>query len=210
MPDFESLNEAIIQGNIQRVKELTQNMIDKKVEPVSIINEGLIPGMSVVGARFKAGSMYVPEVMMSARAMSGGIALVKPLIAESDMPSSGTVAVGTIKGDLHDIGKNLVIMMMESSGFKVIDLGVDIGADTFVKVVKEQQVQIIGISALLTTTMLNMKDTIDALKEAGLRDQVKIIIGGAPVTREFAEKIGADGYAADAGSAADLCKTLLD
>lgn len=209
MPDFESLNEAIIQGNIQRVKELTQRMIDKNVEPVSIINEGLIPGMSVVGARFKAGSMYVPEVMMSARAMSNGIALVKPLIAESDMPSSGKVAVGTVKGDLHDIGKNLVIMMLESSGFNVIDLGVDIGAEAFVKAVKEQQVQIIGMSALLTTTMLNMKDTIEALKKAGIRDQVKIIIGGAPVTRDFAEKIGADGYAPDAGSAADLCKKLL-
>lgn len=209
MPDFESLNEAIIQGNIQRVKELTQRMIDQSVEPVSIINEGLIPGMSVVGTRFKAGSMYVPEVMMSARAMSTGIALVKPLIAESDMPSSGTVAVGTVKGDLHDIGKNLVIMMLESSGFKVIDLGVDIGAEVFVKAVKEEQVQIIGMSALLTTTMLNMKQTIDVLIEEGIRDQVKIIIGGAPVTRDFAQKIGADGYAPDAGSAADLCKTLL-
>lgn len=209
MPDFESLNEAIIQGNIQRVKELTQRMIDSNVEPVSIINEGLIPGMGVVGTRFKAGDMYVPEVMMSARAMSSGVALVKPLIAESDMPTSGKVAVGTVKGDLHDIGKNLVIMMMESSGFKVIDLGIDIGAEAFVKVVKEQQVEIIGMSALLTTTMLSMKDTIEALKEAGLRDQVKIIIGGAPVTRDFAEKIGADGYAPDAGSAADLCKKLL-
>jgi len=209
MPDFKSLNEAIIQGNIQLVKELTQRLIDSSVEPISIINEGLIPGMTVVGTRFKAGDMYVPEVMMSARAMSTGVALVKPLIAESDMPTSGKVAVGTVKGDLHDIGKNLVIMMLESSGFKVIDLGVDIGADAFVKAVKEQQVQIIGMSALLTTTMLSMKDTIEALAEAGLRDQVKIIIGGAPVTRDFAQKIGADGYAPDAGSAADLCKKLL-
>ncbi|TGE34600.1 corrinoid protein [Desulfosporosinus sp. Sb-LF] len=209
MADFVNLNEAIIQGSLQKVKELTQGMIDNKVDPVSIINEGLIPGMGVVGTRFKAGSMYVPEVMMSARAMSAGIELVKPLIADSDMPTAGTVVVGTIQGDLHDIGKNLVNMMLESSGFKVIDLGVDIKPEAFVKAVKEHKAQIIGMSALLTTTMLNMKATIEALKVEGLREQVKVIVGGAPVSKEFAEQIGADGYAPDAGTAADLCKRLL-
>ena len=209
MADFADLNEAIIQGSLKKVKDLTQGMIDNMVDPVFIINEGLIPGMGVVGTRFKAGSMYVPEVMMSARAMSAGIALVKPLIADSDMPTAGTVVMGTVQGDLHDIGKNLVNMMLESNGFKVIDLGADIKPETFVKAVKEHKAQIIGMSALLTTTMLNMKATIEALKVEGLRDQVKVIVGGAPVSQEFAEQIGADGYAPDAGTAADLCIKLL-
>lgn len=209
MLDFAALKEAVIQGNVLKVKELTQSMIDSGVAPVSIINDGLIPGMTVVGTRFKAGDMYVPEVLMSAKAMSDGIALVKPMIAESDMPTSGTVVVGTVKGDLHDIGKNLVNMMLESNGFKVIDLGVDIGAEAFVQAVKTHQPQILGLSALLTTTMPNMRATIEALKAEGIRDQVKIIIGGAPVSHEFSEQIGADGYAPDAGSAADLCRSLL-
>jgi len=209
MLDFATLKEAVIQGDVQKVKELTQSMIDSGVGPVSIINDGLIPGMTVVGTRFKAGDMYVPEVLMSAKAMSDGIALVKPMIAESDMPTSGTVVVGTVKGDLHDIGKNLVNMMLESNGFKVIDLGVDIGEEAFVQAVKAHQPQILGLSALLTTTMPNMRATIEALKAEGIRDQVKIIIGGAPVSHEFSEQIGADGYAPDAGSAADLCRSLL-
>jgi 5-methyltetrahydrofolate--homocysteine methyltransferase len=153
--------------------------------------------------------MYVPEVMMSAKAMSKGIEMVKPLIAEKDMPTAGKVLVGTVKGDLHDIGKNLVLMMMESAGFEMIDLGVDIHPEAFVKAVKEHKPQVIGMSALLTTTMLSMKDTIEALKEEGLRDSVKIIIGGAPISQGFADEIGADGYAPDAASATDLCKRLI-
>ena len=208
MSDFSKLSEMVISGDFNSVKSLTQKMIDEKVDPLAIINEGLMAGMNVVGVRFKAGDMFVPEVMMSAKAMSTGIELVKPLIADSNMPSAGKVVIGTVKGDLHDIGKKLVTMMLESAGFEIIDLGVDIPPAGFVKAVKEHKPQIVGMSALLTTTMLSMKDTIDALTEEGLRDSVKIIIGGAPVTQSFAEQIGADGYAPDAAAATDLCKQL--
>lgn len=209
MSDFQNLAQAVIGANQQGVKEITRSMIDGGVDPVRIINEGLIPGMNVVGVRFKAGDMFVPEVMMSAKAMSVGIEMVKPLIAEGDMPSQGTVVMGTVKGDLHDIGKNLVIMMLESAGFKVIDLGVDVPADTFVKAVKEHRAQIVGLSALLTTTMLAMKATLETLRQEGVTDRVKVIIGGAPVSQEFADQIGADGYAPDAAAAAELCRALV-
>ncbi|MHB1406962.1 MAG: cobalamin B12-binding domain-containing protein [Desulfitobacteriaceae bacterium] len=208
MSEFNKMSEMVIAGDFSSVKTLTQKMIDDKVDPVSIINDGLMPGMNVVGVRFKAGDMFVPEVMMSAKAMAAGIELVKPLIAESNMPTAGKVVIGTVKGDLHDIGKKLVNMMLESAGFQIVDLGVDIAPAKFVEAVKEHKPQVIGMSALLTTTMLSMKDTIDALKEEGLRDSVKIIIGGAPVTQSFAEQIGADGYAPDAAAATDLCKQL--
>lgn len=209
MADLESLNQMVIAGNQQKAKELTQIMIDEGFDPVRIINEGLIPGMGVVGARFKSGEMFVPEVMMSAKAMSGAIQLVKPLIADKDMPSAGKVIVGTVKGDLHDIGKNLVIMMLESNGFEVIDLGVDVKPEAFVKAAKEHKAQVIGMSALLTTTMLNMKETLNLLEKEGLRQSVKVVIGGAPVSKTFADQIGADGYAADAAAAADLCKVMV-
>lgn len=208
MSEFNKMSEMVIAGDFSSVKTLTQKMIDDNVDPVSIINDGLMPGMNVVGVRFKAGDMFVPEVMMSAKAMAAGIELVKPLIAESNMPTAGKVVIGTVKGDLHDIGKKLVNMMLESAGFQIVDLGVDIAPAKFVEAVKEHKPQVIGMSALLTTTMLSMKDTIDALKEEGLRDSVKIIIGGAPVTQSFAEQIGADGYAPDAAAATDLCKQL--
>lgn len=209
MSDFSNLAELVIKGDYNGAQTLTQKMIDNGNDPLEIINQGLMAGMNVVGVRFKAGEMYVPEVMMSAKAMSKGIEMVKPLIADSDMPSAGKVLVGTVKGDLHDIGKNLVLMMMESAGFEIIDLGVDIEPMTFVKAVKEHQPQVIGMSALLTTTMLSMRDTIEALKEEGLRDSVKVIIGGAPISQGFADEIGADGYAPDAAAATELCKRLI-
>jgi len=209
MSDFDTLAQIVINGDFGGAKSQTQKMIDNGTDPIEIINQGLMAGMNVVGVRFKAGDMYVPEVMMSARAMSTGIELVKPLIAERDMPTAGKVLIGTVKGDLHDIGKKLVVMMMESAGFEIVDLGVDIDPATFVKAVREHSPQIIGMSALLTTTMLSMKDTIEALTEAGLRDSVKIIIGGAPITPGFAEQIGADGYAPDAAAATDLCRRLI-
>ena len=209
MSDFNALAELVIQGDYTGVKGLTQKMIESNTDPLQIINAGLMTGMNMVGVRFKAGDMFVPEVMMSAKAMSSGIELVKPLIAEANMPTSGKVLIGTVKGDLHDIGKKLVSMMLESSGFNVIDLGVDISAAGFVAAVKEHNPQILGLSALLTTTMLNMQEAIEALKEEGIRDQVKVIIGGAPVTQEFADRIGADGYASDAAAATDLCKSLV-
>ena len=209
MANFENLLESVISGNAKQVNSQVQNFIDAGVSPLDIINQGLVAGMNVVGARFKAGDMYVPEVLMSAKAMATGIEMVRPLIGDKDMPSFGKVAVGTVKGDLHDIGKNLVGMLLESSGFTVVNLGVDIDAAKFVQAVKEQNIQIIGLSALLTTTMMAMKDVVDLLIEEGLRDKVKVIVGGAPISQDFSDKIGADGFAPDAAAAVDLCKKLL-
>ncbi len=206
---LEEITSAVIAGQPEKVKELTQKALDEKIDPDSIINDAFIAGMNVVGKRFKEGEMYVPEVLMAAKAMSAGMELVKPLVTGQSIPSKGTIVIGTVKGDLHDIGKNLVAMMLEGSGFEVINLGVDVAPERFVAVAKEKNAQIIGMSALLTTTMLCMKDTIEVLKEEGLRDKIKVIVGGAPVSRDFAEEIGADGFAPDAGSAADLCEEIL-
>jgi len=207
--DYEGLANGVVSGDFNRVAELTKKAIDEGVAPVEIINQGLIKGMNVVGARFKAGDMYVPEVMMAARAMKAGMDLVKPLIAESDLPTAGKVVLGTVAGDLHDIGKNLVGMMMESAGMNVINLGVDISPEKFAEAVREHKPDIVAMSALLTTTMLAMKDTIEVLKEEGLRDSVKVMVGGAPVTSDFATEIGADGWAPDAASAKDLALELV-
>lgn len=209
MASFEELAQCIITGQYEQIQTLTRRMVDEGVNPIDIINKGLLPGMNVVGARFKACEMFVPEVLMSAKAMNAAMEIVKPLIADNDMPTSGTIVIGTVKGDLHDIGKNLVAMMLESAGFKVINLGIDIAPEKFVDAIKEHQPDIVGLSALLTTTMAAMKDTIEVIAEAGLRDRVKIIVGGAPITHEFAEKIGADGFAPDAAAATDLCRQLL-
>ncbi|MGI9861642.1 corrinoid protein [Moorella naiadis] len=209
MVNFAEISGAVIAGQEARVKELTRGAIDSGVDPLVIINEGLIAGMTVVGTRFKAGQMFVPEVLMSARAMNGGMELVKPLLVDKEVPSAGKVVIGTVKGDLHDIGKNLVAMMLESAGFTVVNLGVDLAPEKFVQAIQQHQPQIMGMSALLTTTMLGMKDTIEVLKEEGLRDQVKVIIGGAPISQDFANEIGADGFAPDAASAVELCKQLL-
>jgi len=206
---YEEISQSVITGQLDRVKQLTQQAISAGSEPVEIINQGLIPGMSVVGVRFKSGQMFVPEVLMSARAMNAGMDLVKPLILSEDIPSAGKVVIGTVKGDLHDIGKNLVGMLLESAGYTTINLGVDAGPEKFLEAVKEHNPHIIAMSALLTTTMLSMKDTIELLKEEGLRDKVFVIIGGAPISQDFSDEIGADGFAPDAGSATDLCKKLL-
>ncbi|MBS3970377.1 MAG: corrinoid protein [Clostridia bacterium] len=208
MPNFEELSNAVISGNEAKVKELTKSLVDQGVDPLEIINQGLVAGMTVVGTRFKAGDMFVPEVLMAARSMHGGMDIVKPLIADADVPTKGKVVIGTVKGDLHDIGKNLVGMMMESAGYQVVNLGVDVPPEKFVEAVKEHNPHFVAMSALLTTTMLAMKDTIEVLKEEGLRDKVKCIIGGAPVSQEFADEIGADGYAPDAASATELCDKL--
>jgi 5-methyltetrahydrofolate--homocysteine methyltransferase len=209
MFDYQGLSAEVVNGNETKVKEITSELLDAGKNPLDIINEGLIAGMNIVGPRFKSGEMFVPEVLMSARAMGVGIEIVKSVLADTDIPSIGKIAIGTVKGDLHDIGKNLVAMMLESTGFTVVNLGIDLPAETFVQAVKEQAVQIIAMSALLTTTMQRMKDTIDLLIEEGLRDQVKVIIGGAPISQKFADEIGADGFASDAASAVDLCKMLL-
>lgn len=209
MSNYEDLAQSVILGNANQVKEQVNSLVASGNNPLDIINKGLIAGMNVVGTRFKAGDMYVPEVLMSARSMSAGVEIVKPLLADGDMKSNGKVLLGTVKGDLHDIGKNLVGMMIESAGLEVINLGVDISAEAFVAAIREHKPNVLALSALLTTTMVNIKSTIEVLIEEGLRDQVKVIIGGAPVSREFADSIGADGFAPDAASAADLCKTLI-
>ncbi len=209
MADFEALAGAIIECNAAKAAELTQKHVDEGVKPSEIINKGLISGMNVVGDRFKKGDMYVPEVMMAAKAMHAGMNIVKPLLVEGESSSTGKVLIGTVAGDLHDIGKNLVGMMMESGGMEVVDLGVDAPADKIAAAVREHKPQVLGLSALLTTTMLAMKDTIEVLKEEGLRDSVKVIVGGAPVTQDFADEIGADGWAPDAASAKDLALKLV-
>ena len=168
----------------------------------------MIPGINEVGERFKEGNLFVPEMMMSAQAMKAGVDLAKEKIEGADIPNAGTIVIGTVAGDLHDIGKNLVSMMLDSSGFNVVDLGVDVPADKFIAAVKEHKPSIVGLSALLTTTMPAMKEVIDALKESNLRDQVKVVIGGAPVSQAYADEIGADGYAPDAALAVELCKKI--
>ncbi|WP_035213634.1 cobalamin B12-binding domain-containing protein [Desulfitobacterium hafniense] len=208
MSDLTKLADTVFRGDFGSAGQITKELIDSGVEPLTIINQGLIAGMDIVAPKFKAGEMFVPEVMMAARAMAVGMEVVKPLIQDADIPSKGTVLIGTVAGDLHDIGKNLVIMILESGGFKVVDLGVDVSVEKFVAAAKQYNPQVIGMSALLTTTMTAMKDTIDALMEAGLRQSLKVIVGGAPLSQEFAGQIGADGYAADAMAAKELCEKL--
>ncbi len=209
MADLQALAEAVINGQKEEAERLTQEAIDEGVPPGDIINDGLIAGMSVVGEKFKNNEFYVPEVLIAARAMQSAMAKVKPLLVEGEIESKGRVAIGTVKGDLHDIGKNLVAMMLEGGGYEVLDLGVDVSPEQFVAAATEDGANVVALSALLTTTMPSMKDTIDALTEAGVRDQVKVIIGGAPVTQSYADEIGADGYAPDAASAVDKVNELL-
>ena len=209
MADFEALAGAIIECDAAKADELTRKMVDEGAKPQEVINKGLISGMNVVGDRFKKGEMYVPEVMMAAKAMHAGMNIVKPLLTEDEASSAGKVVLGTVAGDLHDIGKNLVGMMMESGGMEVVDVGIDVAPEKFAEAVKEHKPQVVGMSALLTTTMLAMKDTIEVLKEEGLRDSVKIMVGGAPVTQDFADEIGADGWAPDAASAKELAQKLI-
>jgi corrinoid protein of di/trimethylamine methyltransferase len=206
MSTLEQIKEAVISGSAKKAKEHTEAAVDEGVSVSTILNDGLIAGMAVIGTRFKANEVYVPEVLMSARAMHTGLAVIKPLIASSGVKEKGTVAIGTVRGDLHDIGKNLVIMMLEGAGYKVIDLGVDVPTEKFQQAIDEYKPQVVGISALLTTTMVQMKDTVGTLKQNGAK--TKIIVGGAPVTLKFAEEIGADGYASDAASAVDKVAEL--
>lgn len=208
MANFEELSKSVISGNIAKVKKITQALIDEGVSPLDIINQGLIAGMTIVGARFKNGEMYVPEVLVAARSMSAGTEMIKPLLTDQSMPSAGKVLLGTVKGDLHDIGKNLVGMMLESRGYTVINAGMDVSPEKFVQEIRTHKPDVLGMCALLTTTMLYMKDTIELMKEEGI-DQVKVIVGGAPLSQDFADEAGADGYAQDAASAADLCNRLL-
>jgi 5-methyltetrahydrofolate--homocysteine methyltransferase len=206
---LEKMATALISGNESEVKTLTQEALDKGIGPKEILDNGLLAGMDVVGKRFKAGDMFIPEVLLCARCMHGAMGILQPLLSEGDAKGAGKVIIGTVEGDLHDIGKNLVAMMMQGSGFKVIDLGVNLSPQAFVDAVKEHKPDIVGMSALLTTTMPKMGETINALREAGLRDHVKIMAGGAPVNQEFVDKIGADAYGANAATAAEKAKALV-
>jgi 5-methyltetrahydrofolate--homocysteine methyltransferase len=206
---LEQLAAAVIEGNVDAMEELTEDALDEGIDAETILNSGLMAGMDHVGAEFKAGNMFVPEVLRSAKAMKTSMVLLNPLLAASGAETVGKVLLGTVKGDLHDIGKNLVGMMCEGAGFEVMDLGTDVEPVQFLEAIKDFAPHIVGMSALLTTTMRSMGDTVKAIEEAGLRDQVKVMIGGAPVTRSFADDIGADGYAANAASAADLAKRLV-
>jgi 5-methyltetrahydrofolate--homocysteine methyltransferase len=200
----------LYKGQDKPVAELVLKALDQGMDPGTILSGGLIAGMDEVGKDFKAGDLFVPEVLIAARAMHAGMNILRPLLAESDVPTAGKYLIGTVQGDLHDIGKNLVRMMLEGAGFETVDLGTDVKPDTFVTAVQEHQPDILGLSALLTTTMPGMTATIEALQEAGVRDTVKIMVGGAPVTQAFAEKIGADAYAPDAASAVDVARALSD
>jgi 5-methyltetrahydrofolate--homocysteine methyltransferase len=207
--NLNQIYENVIDGDASQVKAGVQAALEDGTNPDIVLNQALIPAMDEVGRRFEEGEFFVPEMLIAARAMQAGLALLKPHLIESGVKSVGRVAIGTVKGDLHDIGKNLVAMMLEGAGFEVRDLGTDVSPQAFVQAVQDGA-QVIGMSALLTTTMTNMRATIHALQAAGLRDQVKVIVGGAPVTEAFAQQIGADASAPDASSAVRAIRSLVE
>jgi len=207
MADMQAIAEALIKGDRDTVLALVQQAVDEGASAEQILNEGLVAGMDVVGVRFKNNEFYVPEVLIAARAMNAGMEILEPLLAESGVKPAGAIVIGTVKGDLHDIGKNLVGMMLKGGGLQVIDAGIDVSAERFIELVQENGAELLGLSALLTTTMPQMATVIEAVKEAGL--DVKVLIGGAPITQDYADEIGADGYAPDAASAVDLARGML-
>jgi corrinoid protein of di/trimethylamine methyltransferase len=209
MAKYQDLADAIIAGDNIKSKEITRKLVDGGVKPTDILNEGLVPGMDIVGAQFKANEMYIPEVLIAARAMHAAMDIIKPLLVEAGAIMKGTIVIGTVQGDLHDIGKNLVGMMLEGGGYTVIDAGVDVPADKWIEEVKKNGAKVVGLSALLTTTMPSMKEVINALSADAATKDVKVMVGGAPLTQEYADSIGAHGYAPDASSAVDLAKNLI-
>lgn len=209
MVDFRSISEALQRGDSDTVKEMVKKALMEDIPPKDILDNGLISGMNIIGMKFKNNEVYVPEVLIAARAMYAGMDLLKPKLVENGVKNIGKVVIGTVMGDLHDIGKNLVKMMLEGAGFEVVDLGVNVPPEKFVSAVKEYQPDILGMSALLTTTMLNMAEVVQSLQSADLGKKVKVMIGGAPVTQRYAEQIGADSYSPDAASAVETAKMLL-
>ncbi len=201
--------DGVMSGNAGEVTGKVKSALEAGIAPAKILNEGMIAAMTQVGKLFEEGEFFVPEMLISARAMQAGLAVLKPKLALADIKATGRVVAGTVKGDLHDIGKNLVCMLLEGAGFEVIDLGTDVAPEKFVEVIKEGRADLVALSALLTTTMPNMRSTIEALKAAGLREKAKVMIGGAPVTQAYADQIGADGYAPDASRAVALAKSLM-
>jgi len=209
MVELGEVAEKLIAGKADEVRSLVKEALDEGQDVSKILNEGLVAGMSVVGDKFKKNEFYVPEVLIAARAMKAGMELLNPILLEKNIKGVGTMVLGTVRGDLHDIGKNLVGMMLEGAGFEVIDLGVDVASEKFIQAAKEKNANLVGLSALLTTTMLAMKDVTQAVEKEGLKGKVKVMIGGAPITQDYADEIGADGYAPDAASAVDTAKELL-
>ena len=210
MSAMQEISEALQKGKANDVKELVQKELDNGTSAKDVLEGGLMAGMDIVGRQFKANEIYVPEVLIAARAMAAGTELLKPLLISEDVKPRGTIVLGTVKGDLHDIGKNLVKMMMEGKGFNVVDLGTDVMADRFVAAATENKADIIACSALLTTTMTEMKNVVTAADSAGVRDRVKIMVGGAPVTQQYCDSIGAEAYAADAASAAERAVEFVE
>jgi 5-methyltetrahydrofolate--homocysteine methyltransferase len=206
--ELKTITDTLLTGDDVLLNDQVKTALDEGLAPKDILNEALIPGMDIVGERMESGEMFIPEVLMSAQAMASVVEVLKPLLADGDIVSAGKVVIGTVQGDLHDIGKNLVAMMLESAGFEVIDLGVDVSPEQFVEAVSANDANFIALSALLTTTMDTMRRTISLVEEKGLKDKVKVLVGGAPVNQAFADEIGASGYAADAGSASKLAKTM--
>lgn len=209
MTDLKPLYTAILEGDAPTAKSVTQKAIDEGVDPQTLLNEYMIPAMDEVGRLFEANEYFVPELLIAARAMKGALEIIKPILVGTGAKPIGRVVIGTVRGDLHDIGKNLVAAMLEGGGFEVIDLGVDVSPERFVQTVQEKDAQIVAVSALLTTTMPGMKTTIEALKEAGIRDRVKVMIGGAPVTQRYADEIGADGFSDNASGAVRVARELV-
>ena len=209
MTDFKPIVEALVGLDQKKLNEVIQNALNSGAGAKKILDEGLIAGMDIVGEKMESEEMFIPEVLKAAKIMAAALETLKPLFAEGELTAKGKVVIGTVKGDLHDIGKDLVAMMLESAGFEIHNLGVDVPPEKFVDTVKEKNPEIVGLSALLTTTTSMMKETIDLLNEAGFKGRVKVMVGGAPVTQEFADEIGADGYAPDAGSAVRLAKSFI-
>jgi len=209
MPDLSELKDAIISGNDKAAAEITKQALDKGVDPQELVSKYMIPAMDIVGQRFECNEIFVPELLIAARAMKGALELIRPKLAEVGAEPTGRVVIGTVKGDLHDIGKNLVASMLEGGGFEVIDLGVDVSPEKFVEAVKAKGSKIVALSALLTTTMPAMKNTIEELQKAGVRNGIKVIVGGAPVTKQFADEIGADGYSDNANGAVTIVRQLV-
>ncbi|MEA3439097.1 MAG: corrinoid protein [Chloroflexota bacterium] len=210
MPNLlKQMQTDLYDGDMEAVEAATRKAIDDGMSPKEILDDGLIAGMDVVGRDFKTGDLFIPEVLLCARAMHAGLDVLRPLLSESGVPAQGKLVIGTVAGDLHDIGKNLVSMMFQGAGFEVIDLGTDVSPEKFVETVRAENADLVGMSALLTTTMPSMKATIEALIQAGLRDKVRVLIGGAPVTAKYAEDIGADSFAPDAGAAVEVARELF-
>ncbi len=209
MSIFERIAEQVVGGQATEVKELVDQAISENISAEDVLNKGLVAGMNVVSEKFKNNEFFIPEVLVSARAMTAGLDVINPLLAAANVKSKGKVVIGTVKGDLHDIGKNIVGMMLQGAGYKIVDLGADVSKEKFIEFAQKENPDILGMSALLTTTMVYMKEVLQGLKEAGLRDKIKVIVGGAPLTQAYADKIEADGYAPDAASAIDLAEGLL-